>query len=194
MSPEAAQDLPEGRNNYLITISDEIVLNCEQTANARPIPLCYASNSNMAEGLHRQGVTLTINNNNASAWLRLDEHGRPVADLYAVVPITTGDEIMWSYGPEYEEGFDQSAFSDDVDRDTTVGSEGGRNMAASLSPEARAPPSHRRGLDLLQNVIVRLDHGLDQRDPMPEWAFANDDISYESSVSGDVPEPERKED
>jgi hypothetical protein len=43
-------------------------------------------------------------------------------------------------------------------------------------------------------VIVRLDHGLDQRDPMPEWAFANADISYESSVSGGVPEPERKED
>ena len=43
-------------------------------------------------------------------------------------------------------------------------------------------------------MIVRLDQGLDQRDPMPEWAFANDDISYESSVSGDVLGPERKED
>jgi hypothetical protein len=134
ISPEDAADLPEGRNRYLIQISDDTVLNCELAATARPIPFCYASNSNMAEGLHREGITLNINNNNASAWRGVDEQGRPVAELYAVVPIAAHEEIMWSYGPEFTEGFDQSVFSDDSDRDTTIGSEGEENMAASLSP------------------------------------------------------------
>ena len=90
---------------------------------------------------------------------------------------------------------DQSSLlSEDVDRDTTIESEGEGNMAASLSPEARAPPTHRRGLDLLRNVIGRLEHGLDRRDPVREYAFRNDDYSYENSISDDIPEPDRKED
>jgi hypothetical protein len=40
-------------------------------------------------------------------------------------------------------------------------------MAASLSPEARVSPTHRRGRDRLRKVIgSRLDRGLDQRDPI----------------------------
>ena len=115
ISADAAADLPDGSNNYLITIADEIVLNCEDTARARPIPRCFASNANMAEGLHNAGVTLDINGNNASADLSNDRHGRPIAWLYAVVFIAAGDEIMWSYGDEYADGFDVS--EDDSDSD-----------------------------------------------------------------------------
>ena len=114
ISTEAAADLPDGLNNYLITISDETVLNCEDTARARPIPRCFASNANMAEGLHSAGVTLTIHDNNASADLSSDEQGRPIAWLYAVAFIAAGEEIMWSYGVEYAGGFD---VSDDSDSD-----------------------------------------------------------------------------
>ena len=53
-------------------------------------------------------------------------------------------------------------------------------MAASLSPETRAPPTHRRGLDLLRNTIDRLERGgFDHRDAIPESAFRNDFYSEE---------------
>ena len=130
ISTEAAADLPDGSNNYLITVSDEIVLNCEDTARARPVPRCFASNANMAEGLHSAGVTLTIHGNNASADLSSDAEGRPIAWLYAVTFIAAGDEIMWSYGVEYAGGFDVADDSDsDYEPPRERGGGGGKHGA-----------------------------------------------------------------
>jgi hypothetical protein len=183
MSPEEAAELPDGLNNYLITISDEVVLNCEAMAKKRPIPGCYASISNMAEGLHLNGLTLGYNNNNASVMLRLDEHGRPIAELYGVTFIRTPLEIMWSYGPEYGGGFDpgSSTFSgSDSEQQQESEDEGEGNTTQSLSPEAPDPLAA-HGQARFKGAVRRLERvGFNNReDAAPEWGFSNEDFSYE---------------
>ena len=135
ITAQAAADLPDGSNNYLITVSDETVLNCQDTARVRPTPLCFASNANMAENLHRGGVTLTIDDNNASANLSTDSTGNLIAELYAVAFIPAGAEIMWSYGEEYAGGFDVSGDSDS-DYAPPARRRGGKGHGA---PPSKAP-------------------------------------------------------
>ena len=111
MTTAQALALPDGLNNYLIQISDTEVLDCSNTARTRPVPGCYASIANMAEGLHSNGTTLTIDDNNCAAWLDTDDDGCAVADLYAVTDIPPNTELMWSYGRQYAHGFQPSQSS-----------------------------------------------------------------------------------
>ncbi len=187
ISPEEAAALPDGMNNYLIAVSDDIVLNCETMAKMRPEPGCFASISNMAEGLQRDGVTLGYNDNNASADQSLDEQGRPIVELYSVRFIRRNiDEIMWSYGPEFDGVFDRSTTtSSDNEREVSdEEDEREGNTTASLSPEPQDPLAPHGLQARLQGVVHRLDQaGFGQDDAIPELAFNN--ISYEDDGSDD---------
>jgi hypothetical protein len=100
----AMQD--EGQGRYLIQIADDQVLDCKLTATARP-PQCWASNANQAQGLVLHGRRLTVNHNNAAAELLQTAEGIWTATLYAVVPIRAHEDIMWDYGEEFDDGFEQ---------------------------------------------------------------------------------------
>ena len=89
-------------------------------ATARP-PLCYASIANQAQGLVLHGRRLTVNHNNASVELSMAADGTGLATLYAVVRIKAGIEIMWSYGDNFNAGFElQSPDDEEGERDTSV--------------------------------------------------------------------------
>jgi hypothetical protein len=104
----AMQEHSQGQ--YLIQIGDDEVLDCRLAATARP-PQCYASNANQAQGLVLHGRRLTVNHNNAAVELSTAADGTCIATLYAVVRIPATHEIMWSYGEEFEAGFEVSQSS-----------------------------------------------------------------------------------
>jgi hypothetical protein len=181
----------ERQGRYLIQISDDEVLDCRAEATARP-PLCYASNANQAQGLLLHGRILTINHNNASVELTQAADLTWTATLYAVVHIPAMHDIMWSYGEEFEDGFDQSTFST-ISSDVPSDEEGEEKEDTSdvetpfdpelsveipLDPDA---PEHQHigGIPRYRQVIAHLEGiGFDGRDAYPELAFdPNDDLS-----------------
>ena len=175
----------ENQGRYLIQISDDEALDCRAEATARP-PLCFASNANQAQGLLLHGRILTINHNNAAVELTLAADDSWAAVLYAVVLIPAAHDIMWSYGEEFADGFDQSnlsTISSDVPSDEE--DEEKRDTSVSIhSDSARPAQQYQGGLARHRTVIARLEGiGLDGRDPFPELAFDNDDIS---TVTADV--------
>ena len=173
----------ESQGRYLIQIGDDMVLDCRAEATARP-PLCYASNANQAQGLLLHGRILTINHNNAAVELTQAADGSWIATLYAVVRILATHDIMWSYGEEFAEGFDQSTLStisSDVPSDDEEEGEK-RDTSVSISSDSEMPVQHEGGLARHRRVIARLEGaGFDGRDTFPEWAFDINDTSTVSS-------------
>jgi hypothetical protein len=171
----AMQEHSQGQ--YLIQIGDDEVLDCRLAATARP-PQCYASNANQAQGLVLHGRILTINHNNAAVELSTAADGTCIATLYAVVRIPATHEIMWSYGEEFEAGFEVSQSSrSSLGSEIFSDEEGERNTSVR---RAAMPPD-----ELPQRRSARLQ-ARRPRLTVPEWEVVFSQLDHQSE--GDVEE------
>ena len=190
ISRAAARNIPQGENNYLISMQDGTVLDCMANATARPAR-CLASKANQSTDLQDRITqrALTYNDNNAYVVWRLVD-GVMEATLYAVRRIAEGEEIMWSYGPSFDLGFDtdtdySDASSEELSDDDSLNSR-------ALSPDPLALRSPRGGRLRLLDATQRLQavgfppnrDGYDNEsgDACPEWAINSSNASYESSA------------
>jgi len=190
---QEARDIPHGGNNYLISMEDDTVLDCMANATARP-PLCLASISNQADAAWDPVAQrfLTYHNNNAyTDWRRIN--GIMVATLYAVRRITgrREEEIMWSYGPSFIDGFDGSTvYTSSVEQDSSFETDFSGSVALSADPQAPTTPlgARRRLISTYGRLralgFPQASVGYDDApDAHPEWGFGNDDDSDNSMGS-----------
>ena len=188
-----ARAIPHGANNYLISMTDGTVLDCMANAIARPTPGCWASIANQADGLfnHITQTYLTYNDNNAYVTWRLVD-GEMQATLYAVRLIRAREEVMWSYGPSFWDGFDgDTVYSTSSEEEQQDGSEDSVGSVA-LSPDSQAAVQPLGSRRRVRDVVSRLrragfqpptDGVDDTEDPNPEDGFGLDDSDFYSSAS-----------
>ena len=174
---QAREMQEDSQGRYLIQVSDDEVLDCRLDAAARP-PLCFASIANQAQGLLLHGRLLTVNHNNAAVELSDVVNGPPTATLYAVVHIPAFQEVMWSYGEEFEAGFEQSQSSlsshvSEISSDEEEEEE--KDTSVSMPSDSGRPTVPVGGRTRHRQVIARLEAAnFDSRDAIPELAFRND--------------------
>jgi hypothetical protein len=181
---QAREMQEDSQGRYLIQVSDDEVLDCRLDASARP-PLCFASIANQAQGLLLHGRLLTVNHN-AAVELSDVVDGPPTATLYAVVHIPAFQEVMWSYGEEFEAGFEQSQSSlsshvSEISSDEEEDEE--RDTSVSMPSDSERPAVPVGGRTRHQRVIARLEAAnFDDRDAIPELAFRNDAPDQDDDV------------
>ena len=172
ISRQAARHIPHGQNNYLISMQDNTVLDCMSNATARP-PTCLASIANQADGAYdtSTGRILTYNDNNAYVVWRIVNDVME-ATLYAVRQIEEGEEIMWSYGPSFQYGFDASTVYSTSSEEPDDNSSGG---SRALSPDPLASSRPRGARHRLRTARRRLRAAgfTHYEDAFPEYAFSN---------------------
>ena len=181
---QQAHDIPEGENNYLISLLDDMVLDCMENARARP-PRCLASLANQADSLYDQVALRFLNydNNNAYVvWIRLD--GAMHATLYAVRQIAEGEEIMWNYGSSFANGFDSdtvlSTSSGEPSFEDSEDESGSCILSADPLASAQPQGARLRVRAVRQRLrAAGFTHG---EDAFPEYAFSN-----ASPSSGSLP-------
>ena len=197
---QAARDIPEGENNYLISLQDGFVLDCMDNATARPVR-CLASLANQADSLHDQVAQrfLTYDDNNAYVvWRVID--GVMEATLYAVRRIAKGEEIMWSYGPSFEYGFDaDTIYSDTEDEEPSFEDDSSGSRALTADPQAGVHPQgqarqlHRVIRRLRMAGFSRATDGVDDvEDGASQYAFDNDN-GFSTDEDPQDEEPQRSE-
>ena len=178
---QAQAMIDDSQGRYLIEVGDNAVMDCRLTATVRP-PLCYASIANQAQGLLLHGRILTVNHNNAFAEQAAD--GTESVTLYAVVHIPADQqEIMWTYGDNFESGFEPrdssiaSGSSDDEEEE--------RNTSVSLSSDPERPAQPIGGAQRHLLLIARLEEvyaDAEDYDACSPLAFRNEDYDEEDEA------------